>query len=82
MPRLYKNKAEEQFAQEAMALGWQVTKHGYPDFICYRGHQIMLVKVFKNGNFHLKKAHVKFMNTLKKFGVPCYKWNPKQNWLK
>lgn len=81
--RQYKNRAENAFAETARSLGWQVTKVGYPDFICYRGDDLMLVEVKPKKSGRLKTSQHKLMNALKsKYHVKCYRWSPDNNWLK
>lgn len=78
----YGNTAENEFAIAARKNGWSITKKGYPDFICYKGDELMLVEVKANGNGRLKTSQQKFMNTISKYGVKCYKWYPEKNWLR
>jgi Holliday junction resolvase len=80
--KTYKNKAEQAFAVAAMENGWMVTKSGYPDFICYKGNDIILVEVKPSQRARLKISQQKFMNSMSKFGVKCYKWYPERNWLR
>lgn len=79
----YKNEAEYQFALEASAEGHRVTKRGWPDFICYKKDgTIMLVEVKKNKKHGLRKSQMVLMEILsKKYGVPCYRWSPDNDWL-
>jgi hypothetical protein len=39
------NRAELLFVEWAEKQGWQVTKRGWPDFICRRGAELMCVEV-------------------------------------
>jgi len=79
--RKYRNTAEEEFAVLARSMGWEVTKRGYPDFICYQGNRMILVEVKKKSSHRLKKSQKKFMDYLSAHGVKCYKWSPDRNWL-
>jgi len=79
--RQYKNKAEQIFAEKARLDGWRVTKQGYPDFICYKGRDIMLVEVKQTKYHRLKRGQRKFMNTAARHGLRCYKWSPDNDWL-
>ena len=76
----YKNRAEQAFATAAREEGWLVTKRGYPDFICYRGEELMLVEV-KCRNGRLKSDQLLLMNSLGKRGIKCYKWSPERNFF-
>ena len=62
------NVAEQEFATFARAKRWLVTKRGYPDFICYKGDDIMLVEV-KKGKCRLKSDQLLLMNELGKRGI-------------
>jgi len=78
----YKNKAEEAFAKKARDNGWMVTKRGYPDFICYKNGDVMLVEIKARKHHRLKKSQIKIMNISREnHGVKCYKWTPDSNWL-
>lgn len=77
----YRNLAENQFVQAARAQGWIVSKRGYPDFICRRGDNVMLVEVKKTKGQRLKRSQDFIMNYLAAHGVKCYKWTPDTNWL-
>jgi len=79
--RAYLNKAEEEFAQHARRNGWSVTKRGYPDFICYRGNELMLVEVKPDKRHRLKKDQMKFKGEVGRRGIKVYRWSPDSNWL-
>lgn len=79
--REYKNRAESLFAKTAREHGWMVTKRGWPDFICYRNNDIMLVEVKRKGAYRLKRTQEKFMKTISGYGVKCYRWSPDRDWL-
>jgi len=80
--RHYQNRHEEAFATAARAKGWDVTKRGYPDFICYRNGEIMLVEVKPDKRHRLKKDQMLFKQEMEKRGVRCYRWSPEQDWMK
>lgn len=75
------NFAEKLFAKIARSKGWEVTKRGYPDFICYKGDMLMLVEVKPQKNYRLKISQFRLMNKLSKYGVKCYKWSPDNDWI-
>ena len=78
----YKNKSEDEFAKHARLLGWEVTKTGYPDFICYKPNgDIVLVEIKPNTKQRLKLGQQRFMNTISSKGIACYRWSPDKNWL-
>lgn len=78
--RDYKSPAEQAFVNLARVNGWQVTGRGYPDFICYRNGELMLVEVKASKRHRLKSGQWLFMNTMKKYGVKCYRWSPDNPW--
>lgn len=72
----FSNPAENAFAQTARANGWEVFKTGYPDFICYKGSELMLVEVKPKKGGRLKLSQARLMNKLAEKGIKCYKWSP------
>ena len=79
--REYRNLAEFEFVRKAVSMGWEVTKRGYPDFICYKGDEFMLVEVKRKRGYKLSKYQYQLMNILKhKYGIKCYKWTPDGEW--
>jgi hypothetical protein len=77
----YRNAAENAFAEHARRNGWDVTKRGYPDFICYRGGEMMLVEVKPDKGHRLKKDQTKFKAEMERRGVRVYRWSPDKDWL-
>src|ERR1039457_2550031 len=47
--RVNSNKTEEKFSVRAVAKGWSVTKRGWPDYLCWRGDEVMCVEVKPEG---------------------------------
>ncbi len=78
--KTYKNRAENAFAEMAKEAGWLVTKTGYPDFICYRGDEIIFVEVKSKKSHRLKSAQLKFADHIRRYGVKCYRWSPDKPW--
>lgn len=76
----YKNGPEKMFADMARKNGWKVTKRGYPDFICYKHGKVVLVEVKPSQNHRLKLGQWIFMNSVKQYGIKCYKWSPDSTW--
>ena len=76
------NEAEKVFVDTAREQGWIVTKRGYPDVICYKNGDVMLVEVKRRRKYRLKSSQSRFMGHLSKYGVKCYKWSPDNDWLK
>ena len=77
----YRNEAEKLFADIATKNGWLVTKRGWPDFICYKGQDVMFVEVKKKSSHRLKIAQKTLMDIFKKHGIKTYKWSPEHSWL-
>jgi hypothetical protein len=72
--RFTSNSAEAQFAQWASTEGWQVTKRGWPDFICRRGVERMAVEVKHTDD--LSEPQRSAIIDLSAGPVPCYVWRP------
>lgn len=68
------NSAEAQFAQWATREGWQVTKRGWPDFICRRGVERMAVEVKHTDD--LSEPQRSAIIDLSAGPVPCFIWRP------
>jgi uncharacterized protein YebE (UPF0316 family) len=78
----YRNEAERDFSDKARENGFDVTKKGYPDFICYgEKGELFFVEVKTKSTQRLKKSQHRLMNALKKHGIKCYKWSPDNDWL-
>lgn len=74
--RAYRNKAEQAFVEWAGG-DWDITKRGYPDFICQgKNGDLMLVEVKKTASTDLKSSQKKVFRILAEHGIPCYKWSP------
>jgi len=76
-----KNLTERVFKDLASANGWEVTKKGYPDFICYRENRIVLVEV-KSGKQKPMKEQERFMKSMIKLGIECIVWRPSDGFIK
>ena len=75
-----KNEPERQFEQNFTAQGWTVTKRGWPDFICSKNGQIMVVEVKRSARQGVLRQR-KVIDILKAHGVPCYRYDPIQGLL-
>lgn len=75
---MYRNLPENTAARKLEEAGWEVTKRGWPDFICRDpdGGAVMAVEVkprYPDGEFHpLKTAQLEVFKILDSFGVPCW----------
>ena len=72
----YANAPEEAFAVKAESAGWSVSKRGWPDFFCVKGHEVICVEVkprTKSGRLKkLKRDQVAVLDFLKSIGVRCF----------
>lgn len=62
---------EARFAEWATSQGWDVTKRGWPDFICRRDGALMAVEV-KGGKDNLSPEQVDALDDLSALGLPTY----------
>ncbi len=76
MTKGLKNAAEQLCAEELIAQGWEVTKRGWADFICFNNGTLMLVEVKPKQKRHLSKKQYRLMAALANLGVECRKWTP------
>lgn len=72
-PKTYPNVHEQRFADMARALGWRVTKQGWPDFFCYDPDTegVIFVEVKPPGQ-KLRAHQWLVMRTLARLGVKCF----------
>lgn len=75
-----KNKTERLFKELAEANGWEATKRGYPDFICYRGDELVFVEV-KSMTGKLTIGQEKFRKEMTKRGIKCLVWRPDNGFI-
>lgn len=77
----YRKNHENLFASAARENGWEVTKVGFPTFICYRGNDFMLVEVKPKKTYRNKLAVQRFNSAVKKRGIKTYRWYPQRDWF-
>ena len=70
------NKAEGAFWDEATKAGWVLTKKGWPDFICRKDGEVILVEVKAHRGRRLKREQLALMLLLSRLGMKCYRWSP------
>lgn len=68
-------KAEELFKEDMFLEGWEVTKKGWPDYICWKDGKIILVEVKRSKTDYLSKEQVFVLQFLASYGIPCYRWD-------
>ena len=69
--KTWPNKYEQAFAEKARDLGWDITKRGWPDFICYSGDEGIAVEVKPPGQ-QLRREQWLCMRLLSRFGIKCF----------
>lgn len=70
------SNSEFDFLASMNTEGWSSAKKGWPDFLCWRGEELICVEVKRNKNDELKE-HQKLVNSkLAAVGIKCYSWNP------
>ena len=79
--RTYKNTAEENFCQFIESLGFNVSKRGWPDFICWQNDRLICVEVKDTARHPLKKEQKFVMQKLSSFGIPCFRWDNEKKHL-
>jgi hypothetical protein len=77
----WRSAAENEFFKRAKKLGWEVTKRGFPDFICRRGEEFMLVEVKPSKKYRLQGDQERFNEDMEKRGVDSRRWSPDEDWL-
>jgi hypothetical protein len=63
------------FYDKMVEAGWIVIRTGWPDFLCFRNHEICAVEVKPDQSQGLKKSQAIVMNLLASLGLKCYKWD-------
>lgn len=69
------NRTERAFAVAARGDGWGVTKRGWPDYLCWKGDELICVEVKKEG-LPLSPYQKMVMGKLSKVGIRCFRWSP------
>jgi hypothetical protein len=62
---------EAMFAEWAESQGWDVTKRGWPDFMCRRNGALMVVEV-KGGSDDITPEQIASLDFLSDAGIPTY----------
>jgi len=72
----WSNWAEGDFADLARRNGWEVTKRGWPDFLCFKDGEFIAVEVkprtVRGGHKKLKPEQVLVMRILSDHGIRCF----------
>lgn len=64
---------ETKFADMAKSFGYEVQRHGWPDFIIFKDDEIIAVEV-KSFRDRLSEKQIKVINLLNKFGIKSRVW--------
>lgn len=59
--------------------GWELTKKGWPDFLCMKDGKVMLVTVKGSRGRKVKKMQRAAMLFFAKHGIDCYEYSTKYN---
>jgi len=65
--------SELAFKVAAQRAGWTVFKKGWPDFMCIKDGQIMVVEV-KHGSDKLSLEQKAMLRVLSNHGIRCFEW--------
>lgn len=69
------NSAEFSFGYQADKLGWNLYRHGWPDFLVEREGELFAVEV-KQGKDELNERQKATLSALDRAGIPCFVWRP------
>jgi hypothetical protein len=75
------NLREAAFAAQATSNGWTVTRRGWPDFMCWKGDDVIFVEVKPDGK-PLDPHQKVIMGKLIKLGLRCFLWTPKSGMVR
>jgi len=71
------NRPEAEAKAELKRRGWEVTRKGFPDYICYhRDGSLAFVEVKPDGRAPLKWSQHKLFFVLARYGIPVFRWDP------
>lgn len=76
------NKAEAFFYDQMVKAGWVVMRSGWPDFICFRGHEIHMVEVKPKKSVSMRGNQLIVMNALAHQGFTCYRWDLEKGFMR
>lgn len=74
--RVRRNTAERGLQEKMESLGWEVTKRGWPDFVCVKDDKIIFVEVKKDAMNPLRREQRRLMEILHAAGLACFRWDP------
>ena len=68
------NKAEAKLFDLMIEANWQLTKRGWPDFICRKDSRVVAIEVKTKRSHRLKEEQKETLLFLASLGVECYRW--------
>jgi Holliday junction resolvase len=68
-----KNKTERLLWHKLKRKGWDITKRGWPDFICFKDDKIVVIEVKRKKGYKLKKRQYQALKALSNAGIKSYK---------
>lgn len=71
------NLPELTLESEMNGLGWDITKRGWPDFVCWRNGKMACIEVKPHSSSPLKATQRRIMEALIAAGIPCFRWDPR-----
>ena len=77
-PRVRVHQHEADLETAMKMRGFQVTKRGWPDFICVREKEVFFVEVKSNKRQKLKREQIALHRILVRHGLACLRWDPDQ----
>ena len=71
------NTAEAKLEELMTQRGFEVTKRGWPDFLCFSASSdsVICVEVKRSSKHKLKFEQERIMTILIDAGIPCYRWD-------
>lgn len=82
LPSPNSDKSGYDFAKWAIRKGWKVIHRGWPDFLCTKKDDLMLVEAKANPFVLLDERQLSVMKTLSSTGIPCFRWDSFQGLAK
>lgn len=76
------NKAERLFFNMMKKDGWDVTRKGWPDYICFKDGELAIVEIKPKSTHRLKGRQQQVMEILSTYGIRCYRWSPNSGFIR
>ena len=72
----YQNVAEEKFRAAAQHNGWELSKRVWPDFLCVKNGEIIVVEVKPTRDGQPKLEQLIVLEWFAAHGIKAFMWNP------